>query len=160
MRVHPPLTTWGRGSAAADCVSVPSAAQSAIDRSLCGARPLQGRRRPTRTSLDRLGRRQEGVSPLNESSRRFPLALDARLPQVKISRDRVSPRHIATLCGPPFTELEIIAIADEVGLEGRYNRYGRRDVRYIIAKLMVRASEPEVVERLARVYQSFTARQE
>jgi hypothetical protein len=86
--------------------------------------------------------------------------LDARWLHVKISRDRVSPRHIATLCGPPFTELEIIAIADEVGLKGTYNRYGRRDVRYIIAKLMVRASEPEVVERLARVYQSFTARQE
>ena len=58
------------------------------------------------------------------------------------------------------TEIDIIAIADEVGLKGTYNRYERRDVRYIIAKLMVRASEPEVVQRLAAVYQSFTARQD
>lgn len=61
------------------------------------------------------------------------------------------------LCGPPFTEIDIIATADDLGLKGTYNRYERREVRHIIAKLMVRASEPEVVERLAGAYQSFLA---
>lgn len=79
---------------------------------------------------------------------------------MRIRGQRVSPRYIATVCGPPFTEIDIIAVADDLGLKGTYNRCGRREARHIIAKLMVRASEPEVVERLAGAYQSFTARHE
>ena len=67
-------------------------------------------------------------------------------------RTAVSPREIANLCGPPFTEIDIFEVGDEMGLRGVYNRYGRFEARLIVAKLMVRASDPEVVERLLGAY--------
>jgi len=39
-----------------------------------------------------------------------------------------------------------------MGLKGTYNRYGQLEARLIVAKLMVRASEPEVVQRLVGAY--------
>ena len=35
-----------------------------------------------------------------------------------------------------------------MGLKGAWNRYGRFEARLIVAKLMVRASDPDVVQRL------------
>lgn len=67
-------------------------------------------------------------------------------------RTAVSPREIANLCGPPFTEVDIFEVGDEMGLKGAYNRYRRLEARLIVAKLMVRASDPEVVERLLVAY--------
>lgn len=74
-----------------------------------------------------------------------------RVAAVKV-RTAVSPREIANLCGPPFTEIDIFEVGDEMGLRGVYNRYGRFEARLIVAKLMVRASDPEVVERLLGAY--------
>jgi hypothetical protein len=68
------------------------------------------------------------------------------------SRSVVSPREIARLCGPPFTEVDIFEVGDEIGLTGACNRYGRLEARLIIAKLMVRASNPDVVGRLLGAY--------
>jgi len=67
-------------------------------------------------------------------------------------RSAISPREIASLCGPPFTEVDIFEVGDEMGLKGTYNRYGQLEARLIVAKLMVRASEPEVVQRLVGAY--------
>lgn len=64
----------------------------------------------------------------------------------------VSPREIAALCGPPFTEVDIFEVGDEIGLKGTYNRYGRFEARLIVAKLMVRAPDSEVVDRLLGAY--------
>ena len=63
-------------------------------------------------------------------------------------RSAIPPREIASLCGPPFTEVDIFEVGDELGLKGAYSRYGRLEARLIVAKLIVRASEPEVVQRL------------
>lgn len=71
---------------------------------------------------------------------------------MKVLTTAVSARSIAELCGPPFTDVDIFGVGDELGLKAAYNRYGRRDARLIIAKLMVRTSDPEVVERLVGVY--------
>jgi hypothetical protein len=67
-------------------------------------------------------------------------------------RNVVSAREIASLCGPPFTEVDIFEVGDEMGLKGEYSRYRRLEARLIIAKLMVHASDPEVVERLLGAY--------
>ena len=64
----------------------------------------------------------------------------------------VSPREIAHLCGPPFNEIDIFEVGDELGLKGAYNRYGRFEARLIVAKLMARASDPEVLHRLLDAY--------
>lgn len=72
----------------------------------------------------------------------------------------VSPRSIASLCGPPFTDVDIFTTGDELGLRTAFNRYGRREARLIIAKLMVRASDPEVVERLLGVYRRLADKRE
>ena len=69
-------------------------------------------------------------------------------------RDVVSSREIATLCGPPFTEVDIFEIGDEMGLKGAYNRYRRFEARLILAKLMVRTSDPKVVSHLLAAYAS------
>lgn len=39
-----------------------------------------------------------------------------------------------------------------MGLKGAYNRYRRFEARMIVVKLMVRASDPAVVERLSGAY--------
>jgi hypothetical protein len=65
---------------------------------------------------------------------------------------RISPRSIANLCGKPYTDIDVFEVGDEMGLKSAYNRYGRRDARLIVAKLMVRASDPDVVERLVAAY--------
>ena len=78
--------------------------------------------------------------------------------RVKLFRTAVSPHEIANLCGPPFTEVDIFEVGDELGLKGAYNRYGRLEARLIIAKLMVRASEPGAVERLLDAYATLVAK--
>lgn len=78
--------------------------------------------------------------------------------QVKVPRDVVSSREIATLCGPSFTEVDIFELGDEMGFKGAFNRYRRLEARLIIAKLMVRASDPEVVSRLLDAYASLAAK--
>lgn len=75
-------------------------------------------------------------------------------------RGLVSPREIASLCGAPFTEVDIFEVGDEMGLKGAYNRYGRFEARLIVAKLMVRASDPKVVERLLSAYARLADRRE
>jgi hypothetical protein len=77
---------------------------------------------------------------------------------VKDRRDVVSSREIATLCGHPFTEVDIFELGDEMGFKGAYNRYRRLEARLIIAKLMVRASDPEVVSRLLDAYVSLAVK--
>ena len=67
-------------------------------------------------------------------------------------RNAIPPREIASLCGPPFTEVDIFEVGDEMGLKGAYSRYGRLEARLIVAKLIVRASEPDVVQRLLGAY--------
>ena len=47
-----------------------------------------------------------------------------------------------------------------MGLKGTYNRYGRLEARLIVAKLIVRASEPEVVQRLLGAYARLPGRGE
>jgi hypothetical protein len=69
----------------------------------------------------------------------------------------VSPREIASLCGPPFTEVDIFEVGDEMGLKGSCNRYRRLEARLIVAKLMVRASDPDVVKRLLGAYAGLAA---
>jgi hypothetical protein len=64
----------------------------------------------------------------------------------------VSPRQIASLCGHPFTEVDIFEAGDEMGLKGSYNRYGRFEARLIIVKLMARASNPQTLKRLFGAY--------
>lgn len=76
------------------------------------------------------------------------------------SRRAISPREIASLCGPPFTEVDIFDVGDEMGFKGAYNRYGRLEARLIVAKLIVRASEPEVVQRLLGAYARLPGRGE
>lgn len=71
---------------------------------------------------------------------------------MKVFHSVVSPREIASLCGPPFTDVDIFEVGDEMGLKGAYNRYGRFEARLIVAKLMARSSDPEVVERLFGAY--------
>ena len=39
-----------------------------------------------------------------------------------------------------------------MGLKGVYTRYGRVEARLIVMKLIVRASEPDVVQRLLGAY--------
>jgi hypothetical protein len=73
----------------------------------------------------------------------------------------ISPRNIANLCGPPFTDIDIFEAGDEMGLKSAYNRYGRREARLIVAKLMVRASDdPDVVERLLEAYKRLADKRE
>lgn len=74
------------------------------------------------------------------------------MPSLRKSRSAISPREIASLCGPPYTEVDIFEVGDEMGLKGTYNRYGRLEARLIVAKLIVRASEPAVVQRLLGAY--------
>jgi hypothetical protein len=83
-----------------------------------------------------------------------------RVTAVKVSRTAVSPREIAELCGPPFTEVDIFEIGDEMGLKGTYNRYRRLEARLIVAKLMVRASSAENVERLLGAYTGLAGKSE
>lgn len=64
----------------------------------------------------------------------------------------VSPRKIANLCGQPYSDIHIFEAGDELGLKSAYNRYGRREARMIIAKLMVGASDPAVIDRLLDAY--------
>jgi hypothetical protein len=64
----------------------------------------------------------------------------------------ISPRNIANLCGQPFTDIDVFEAGDEMGLKSAYGRYGRREARLIVAKLMVRASDPDVIERLLEAY--------
>lgn len=71
---------------------------------------------------------------------------------VKFPNTSISPRKIAKLCGPPFTDIDIFNAGDEMGLKTAYARYGRREARLIVAKLMVRASDPDVIERLLVAY--------
>lgn len=71
---------------------------------------------------------------------------------MKFLDSSVSPRKIAKLCGPEFTDIDIFNAGDEMGLKTVYARYGRREARLIVAKLMVRASDPDVVERLLLAY--------
>ena len=73
-------------------------------------------------------------------------------------RSAISPREIASLCGPPFTEVDIFEVGDEMGLKGAYNRYGRLEARLIVATLMVRASDPEVLHRLLGAYTGLAGR--
>lgn len=47
-----------------------------------------------------------------------------------------------------------------MGLKGAYTRYGRLEARLIVAKLIVRASEPEVVQRLLGAYSGLAGRGE
>ena len=75
-------------------------------------------------------------------------------------RSAVRPREIASLCGPPFTEVDIFEVGDEMGLKGAYSRYGRLEARLIVAKLIVRASEPEVVKRLLGAHARLAGRGE
>lgn len=76
-----------------------------------------------------------------------------------LSRTRISPRNIANLCGQPFTDIDIFEAGDEMGLKSAYNRYGRREARLIVAKLMVRASDdPDVLERLFAAYKQLADR--
>jgi hypothetical protein len=75
-------------------------------------------------------------------------------------RSAISPREIASLCGPPFTEVDIFEVGDEMGLKGAYGRYGRLEARLIVAKLITRASEPEVVQRLLGAYAQLPTRGE
>jgi hypothetical protein len=91
--------------------------------------------------------------PGHFATRREPIS-------VPTSRRFVSPREIASLCGPPFTEVDIFDVGDEMGLKGAYNRYGRLEARLIIAKLMVRTSSPDVVERLLGAYTGLAAKSE
>ena len=72
----------------------------------------------------------------------------------------IPPREIATLCGPPFTEVDIFEVGDELGLKGAYSRYGRLEARLIVMKLIVRASEPEAVQRLLGAYARLEGRGE
>jgi hypothetical protein len=76
------------------------------------------------------------------------------------ARTGVSPREIATLCGPPFTEVDIFQTGDEMGLKGAYNRYARLEARLIVAKLMIGASDPKVVGRLLDAYNGLAAKRE
>ena len=72
-------------------------------------------------------------------------------------RSSIPPREIASLCGPPFTEVDIFEVGDEMGLKGAYSRYGRLEARLIVMKLIVRAHEPEVVQRLLGAYARLAA---
>jgi hypothetical protein len=72
-------------------------------------------------------------------------------------RSAIPPREIASLCGPPFTEVDIFEVGDEMGLKGAYTRYGRLEARLIVMKLIVRASEPDVVQRLLGAYTTLAA---
>jgi hypothetical protein len=75
-------------------------------------------------------------------------------------RTAITSRDIASLCGPPFTEVDIFEVGDEMGLKGAYNRYGPLEARLIVAKLTVRASEPEVAQRLLGAYARLAGRGE
>lgn len=76
---------------------------------------------------------------------------------LKVFRTGISPGEIASLCGQPFTEVDIFEVGDEMGLKGAWNRYGRFEARLIIAKLMVRASDPQVLEHLVAAYAGLAA---
>ena len=75
-------------------------------------------------------------------------------------RSAIRPREIASLCGPPFTEIDIFEVGDEMELKGAWSRYGLIEARLIVAKLIVRASEPEVVQRLLEAYARLAGRGE
>ena len=75
-------------------------------------------------------------------------------------RSAIPPRDIASLCGPPFTEIDIFEVGDEMELQGAWSRYGQLEARLIVAKLIVRASEPEVVQRLLGAYARLAGRSE
>ena len=75
-------------------------------------------------------------------------------------RNAISSREIASLCGPPFTEVDIFEVGDEMGFTGAYNRYGRLEARLIVMKLITRALEPDVVQRLLGAYARLAGRGE
>jgi hypothetical protein len=71
---------------------------------------------------------------------------------MNILRNTVSPRHIANLCGEPFTAADVVNVATELGLERGFGMYERHEARQVIAKLIVRTTDPEIVERLGDAY--------
>jgi hypothetical protein len=75
-------------------------------------------------------------------------------------RRAIPPREIARLCGPPFTEIDIFEVGDEMGLTGSYSRYRQLEASLIVAKLIVRASEPEIIQRLLGAYARLSGRGE
>jgi hypothetical protein len=56
--------------------------------------------------------------------------------------------------------VDIFEVGDEMGLKGAYSRYGRLEARLIVMKLIVRASEPDVVQRLLGAYSRLAGRSE
>jgi hypothetical protein len=67
-------------------------------------------------------------------------------------RNTASPRHIANLCGEPFSARDIVDVGAELGLTRHVGLYENHEARKIVAQLMVRTSEPDVVERLKAAY--------